>query len=153
MENTALFSTSYPLSILIADPNPEAHITTKDLLCQLGYQPEVAASRQEVQNKTSTKAYDVILVDIQLLEMEGIPAVAGLYRQNKRPLIVSMTGNARLNFKQVCLKEETDHFITKPVDLNELSLQLRAYCVLMGKCRVGPSTGLSPKAAPHYPRT
>jgi DNA-binding response OmpR family regulator len=75
-------------------------------------------------------------VDIQWLEMEGNPAVTGLYRQNKRPLIVSMTGNARLNFKQVCLKVETDHFITRPVDLNELSLQLRAYCVLMGKCRV-----------------
>ena len=69
------------------------------------------ASRQEVQNKTSTKAYDVILVDIHMLEMEGIPAVTGLYRQNRRPLIVSMTGNARLDFKQVCLKVETDHFV------------------------------------------
>ena len=137
MENTTLFSTSYPLSILIADPNPEAHLTTKGLLCQLGYQPEVAASRQEVQNKTRTKAYDVILVDIQMLEMEGIPTVTGLYRQNKRPLIVSMTGsNATLNFKQVCLKAETDHFITRPVDLSELSLQLKAYSLLMGKCRI-----------------
>ena len=140
MENTALFSTSYPLSILIADSNPEAHLTTKNLLCQLGYQPEMAVSRQEVQNKTSTKAYDVILVDIQMLEMEGMPAVTGLFRQNKRPLIVSMTGsNARLNFKQVCLKVETDHSITKPVDMNELSLQLKAYSLLMGKCRIsGP---------------
>jgi CheY-like chemotaxis protein len=137
MENTTLFSTSYPLSILIADPNPEAHVTTKDLLCQLGYQPELAASRQEIQNKTSTKAYDVILVDLQILEAEGIPAVAGLYRQNKRPLIVSMTGHARLNFKQVCLTVGTDHSITRPVDLNELSLQLRAYCVLTGNCRIG----------------
>jgi CheY-like chemotaxis protein len=137
MENTALFSTSYPLSILIADSNPEAHLSTKNLLCQLGYLPEMAASRQEVQNKTSTKAYDVILVDILMLEMEGMPAVTGLFRQNKRPLIVSMTGNARLNFKQVCLKGETDHSITRPVDLNELSLQLKAYSVLMGKCRVG----------------
>lgn len=137
MENTTLFSTSYPLSILIADPNPEAHLTTKNLLCQLGYQPEEAASRQEVQNKTSTKAYDVILVDIQMLEREGIPAVTGLYRQNKRPLIISMTNNARLNFKQVCLKVETDHSITKPVDLNELSLQLKACSLLMGKCRIG----------------
>lgn len=148
MENTTLFSTSYPLSILIADPNPEAHLTTKNLLCQLGYQPEEAASRQEVQNKTSTKAYDVILMDLIMLEMEGIPVVTGLYRQNKRPLIVSMTGNARLNFKQVCLQVEMDHSITRPLDLNELSLQLKAYSLLMGNCRVIP-----PKAAPHYPRT
>ena len=136
MENSTLFSTSYPLSILIADPNPEAHLTTKSLLCQLGYQPEAAASRQEVQNKTSTKAYDVILVDLQLLEAEGIPAVGGLYRQNKRPLIISMTGNGRLNFKQVCLTIGTDHSITKPVNLNELSLQLKAYSLLTGNCRI-----------------
>ncbi len=135
MENTTLFSSSYPLSILLADSNPETHLTTKKLLCQLGYQPEVAASRQEVQNKTSTKAYDVILVDIQMLEVEGVPTVTGLYRQNKRPLIISMTSNARLNFKQVCLKGETDHSIAKPVDLNELSLQLKACSVLMGRCR------------------
>lgn len=141
MENTTLFSSSYPLNILIADPDPETHLTTKNLLCQLGYQPEMAASCREVQSKTSAKAYDVILVDIRMLEEEGIPAVTGLYGQNKRPLIVSMTGNARLNFKQVCLQVKTDHSITRPVDLNELSLQLQAYSVLMGKCR------------PHYPRT
>jgi DNA-binding response OmpR family regulator len=135
MENKALFSASYPLNILLADPNPEAHHTTKNLLCQLGYQPEVATSRQEVQNKASTKAYDIILVDIQMLEEEGVPTVTGLYRQNKRPLIISMTGNTRLNFKQVCLRRETDHSITKPVDLNELSLQLKACSVLMGRCR------------------
>ena len=141
MENTTLFSTSYPLSILIADPNPEVHYTTKKLLCQLGYVPELAASRQEVQNKTSTKAYDVILVDLIMLEMEGIPVVTGLYRKNKRPLIISMTGNARLNFKQVCLQGEMDHSITRPVDLNELSLQLKAYSLLTGNCHA------------HYPRT
>jgi CheY-like chemotaxis protein len=112
------------------------HYTTKNLLCQLGYQPEVAASRQEVQNKTSTKAYDVILVDLIMLEMEGIPVVTGLYRQNKWPLIISMTGNARLNFKQVCLQGQMDHSITRPVDLNELSLQLKAYSLLMGNCRI-----------------
>jgi DNA-binding response OmpR family regulator len=137
MENTTLFSASYPLAILIADPHPETHLTTKNLLCQLGYQPEVAASRQEVQNKTSTKAYDVIMVDMELLEVEGIPAVTGVYRKNKRPLIISMTSDAKLNFKQVCLKIKTDHFIMRPVDLNELSLQLKAYSLLMGKCRIG----------------
>lgn len=136
MENTALFSTFYPLSILIADPNPEVHHNTKNLLCELGYRPELASSRQEVQNKTSTKAYDVILVDLIMLEMEGIPVVTGLYRQNRRPLIISMTANAKLNFKQVCLQGEMDYFITRPVDLNELSLQLKAYSLLRGNCRI-----------------
>jgi hypothetical protein len=68
-----------------------------------------------------------------------------------------MTGNARLDFKQVCLKVETDHSITIPVDLDELSLQLQAYCVLVGNCRIIPPANARasslPKAAPHYPRT
>ena len=51
-------------------------------------------------------------------------------------LIVSMTSNARLNFKQVCLTVGMDHSITKPVDLNELSLQLKAYSLLAGNCRI-----------------
>ena len=109
---------------------------TKNLLCQLGYQPDVAASRQEVLKKTSAKPYDVILVDIQMLEREGIPAVSHPDLQHKRPLFISMTSDTRLNFKQICLQTEMDHSITKPVDLNELSLQLKACYLLIGKCRV-----------------
>jgi len=134
--DTTILSKDYPLSILIAENDPDDRTTTRNMLCRLGYQPEMAVDDQQILWMTSKKDYDVILIDIRMPGVETILAAHLGGPSDRRPLIVSMTGNARLNFKQVCLKGETDHSITKPVDLSELSLQLKAYCVLMGKCHV-----------------
>jgi CheY-like chemotaxis protein len=153
MDTTKLFSKDYPLSILVAENDPDDRTTTQNMLNSLGYQPEVAVDDQQILRMTSKKDYDVILIDIRMPGMKGILAAHLGGQGDRRPLIVSMTGsNASLNFKQICLKVETDHFITRPVDLNELSLQLQAYCVLMGKCCIIPPAAAS-KAGPHYPRT
>lgn len=69
-----IFSKDYALNILIAENNPDARTSTRELLAGLGYQPEVAASREEVVHKTSTGSYDVILMDIHMPEVEGMLA-------------------------------------------------------------------------------
>ena len=141
VNKTILFSKNYPLSILVAENDSDDQVLTRNMLRSLGYQPELAADDQQLLRMAGKKDYDVILIDIR---MPGVETILNAHLGgpgDKRPLIVSMTDDAGLNFKQVCLKVETDDSITRPVDLNELSLQLQAYCVLTGKCHA------------HYPRT
>ncbi|HEV3325223.1 MAG TPA: response regulator [Puia sp.] len=132
MENTAIFSKEFPLDILIAADNPHAQATTKGILINLGYQPEVAVNGQEMMSMTSTKSYDVILVDIQMPEAEGMLVARQRDRQARRPLIIAMTGHALQDFRQNCLKERMDSFINNPPDPKELTLQLKACSVLTG---------------------
>jgi CheY-like chemotaxis protein len=131
MENTAIFSKEFPLNILIAADNPHAQATTKGILVNLGYLPEVAANGREMMSMTSTKSYDVILVDLQMPEVEGMVA-RQRDGQARRPLIIAMTGPARQDFRQNCLKMEMDSFINNPPNPKELTLQLKACAVLTG---------------------
>ena len=136
MENAAKFSNDYPLNILIAENNPVAQETTKSMLTELGYQPEVATNGQEVLTMTSGKTYDVILMDIHMPEVERMLVNGLCAEKQRRPLIIAMTNKTKLEFRQVCLQVEMDHYINQPVDPKELSLQLKACSVLAGNCRI-----------------
>lgn len=132
MENIPIISKEFPLNILIAANNPDAQVSTKGALIQLGYQPEIAASGQDLLQMTTTRSYDVILIDIQMAEVEGMLASRKRDQQTCRPLFIAITGDAKLDFRQTRLTEEMDHTISKPVDTTELSLQLKACSVLTG---------------------
>ncbi len=66
MENSINFSNAYPLSILVAEPFPDSQSSAHDMLIELGYQPELATSRQEMLSLTSQKTYEVVLMDIRM---------------------------------------------------------------------------------------
>ena len=140
MENTTLFSKNYPLTILIAGDDPEIQETTKGILDQLGYQTEMAKNCEELLDRTSVKTYDVILLDIHMQgadEMLDDGLHDGFDRDQCRPpLIVGISGNGRPDFRQICLRAKVDHCIEKPVDPQEWRLQLKAFSILTGKCRV-----------------
>jgi CheY-like chemotaxis protein len=121
MENTTIFSTSYPLRILIAEDHRDPQSTTKNMLCTLGYHPEVAANSSEMLQMAGAKAYDLILLDIDMPEAEQM--IADRLR-------------TKGGFRQICLEARMDHCIRKPVDLRELRLQLKACSLLTGSCQI-----------------
>jgi CheY-like chemotaxis protein len=136
MDNIPIISKEFPLTILIAAINTDAQVTTKGALIKLGYQPEIAANGQDLLHMTTTRSYDVILIDIQMPEVEGMLALRQRDQQHCRPLFIAMTGDAKLDFRQTCLTAEMDHTISEPVDTRELSLQLKACSVLTGHHRI-----------------
>jgi CheY-like chemotaxis protein len=136
MENSIGFSTAYPLNILIAEPYQDSRSSAHDVLIQLGYQPEFATSSREMLNMTSRKFYDVVLMDIRMPEAEDILASCMGDSDGQRPIFIAMTMSGRNNFREIHLSEGMDHSINKPVDRDELSLQLMACSVLRGNCRV-----------------
>jgi CheY-like chemotaxis protein len=139
MENAMNFSNAYPLNILIADPFIDSRSSAHDILVQLGYQPEIAASSQEMLSLTSKKSYDVVLLDIRMPEAEDIVASCVSDSDSRRPIFIAMTMSGRNNFRELHLSEGMDHSISKPVDRDELSLQLMACSVLTGNRRIRPT--------------
>jgi CheY-like chemotaxis protein len=136
MENSNSFSNAYPLNILIAEPFQDSMSSAQDILIQLGYRPELATTSREMLNMTSQKFYDVVLMDIRMPEGEDIFASCVTDPDGRRPIFIAMTMSGRNNFREIHLSEGMDHSIDKPVDRDELTLQLMACTVLRGNRRI-----------------
>jgi len=135
METIGAFSTAYPLEILIAENDPDAQATTRELLLDLGYSPAIAATGTEVLRMTTAQRYDVILMDLRMPGLEKVLAEPKT-TPGARPIIIAMSGIATPDIRQRSLEAMMDHSISKPMDQNELTLQLKACAVLTGKCRI-----------------
>jgi CheY-like chemotaxis protein len=140
MENQINFSSAYPLAILVAEPVHDSVSATHDILIQMGYRPEIASTSQEMLALTSQKSYDVVLMDVRMPEAENVVASCVSDSDDRRPIFIAMTSGGRNNFKEIHLSEEMDHSISKPVDRDELSLQLMACSVLTGNRRIRPAS-------------
>lgn len=139
MEKPLKFSQNYPLNILIAEPRQDARFSAHAALVELGYRPEIATTSKELLKMTSKKSYDVVLMDIQLPEAEDILASRRSDRSdtgNRRPILIAMTMSGQADFREMWLESGMDHSIAKPVDPEELSLQLMACSVLTGSRRI-----------------
>jgi len=114
-----------PLKILLAEDNIVNQKFASFTLKKLGYQVDIVNNGLEALIAVQTQSYDLILMDIQMPEMDGLSATKQI-RQNSsensiaQPYIVAMTANALPNDQQVCLDVGMDDFISKPIDIQEL---------------------------------
>ena len=68
------FSKQYPLRILIAEDNPVNQKIAIKILSKLGYQPSLARNGKEALEMVGNEKYDMILMDVQMPEMDGLEA-------------------------------------------------------------------------------
>jgi len=114
-----------PLKILLAEDNIVNQKFASFTLKKLGYQVDIVNNGLEALIAVQTQSYDLILMDIQMPEMNGLSATKQI-RQNfsensiAQPYIVAMTANALPNDRQVCLDAGMDDFISKPINIQEL---------------------------------
>ncbi len=117
-ENFALL---YPLQILIAEDNVINIKLVTHVLSKLGYNPVVANDGQEVLEKFVLNHFDVILMDVQMPEIDGLEATRIIRRQDaEQPIIIAMTANATREDRDECMKAGMDDYISKPIQLNKL---------------------------------
>ncbi len=115
------FSDKHPLRILIVDDNPVNQRLAEKVLNKLGYLPEIATNGHEAVEAVRQKQYDLILMDIQMPEMDGLEATRQIRKLTSiQPVIVAMTANAMQGDKQECLKAGMDDYISKPFKPNDL---------------------------------
>ncbi len=104
--------------ILLAEDNPVNQKLAKMMLTKAGYQVEVANNGQEAVEKYTKdpEAFDMILMDIQMPEMDGIKATKAIRDIGFDTIpIVAMTANAMKGDREKCLEAGMDDYIPKPV--------------------------------------
>jgi len=108
---------------LLAEDNAVNQKLALRLLAQMGYRADVAANGLEVLDALERQPYDVILMDVQMPEMDGLEAsrrINAKYPRASRPRIVAMTANAMQGDREMCIAAGMDDYLTKPVRVNEL---------------------------------
>jgi signal transduction histidine kinase/CheY-like chemotaxis protein len=126
-----------PLRILVAEDNAVNQLVAVRLLERLGYQADVVGNGREALERLEQAAYDVVLMDIQMPEMNGLEAsraICARWAPGRRPRIIAMTAEAMREDRESCLAAGMDDYLVKPVRLEDLALAL-------GKQRPGDGYG------------
>ncbi len=113
----------HPLRILLAEDNVVNQKLALRLLQQLGYRADLAANGAEAISSVARQTYDVVLMDVQMPEMDGLEAsrrITTRWSLPARPRIVAMTANAMQGDRELCLAAGMDDYLTKPIRVAQL---------------------------------
>jgi PAS domain S-box-containing protein len=114
--------------LLLAEDNTVNQKVALFMLQKLGYRADVAANGHEVLQAVGRQRYDIILMDVQMPEMDGLEAsrriVAATPDSRNRPWIIALTANAMHGDREMCLSAGMDDYISKPVKTEELAAAL-----------------------------
>ncbi|MCB0210150.1 MAG: response regulator [Anaerolineae bacterium] len=112
-----------PLKILLAEDNTVNQKVALGILGRIGYLADVASNGLEVIEALKRQHYDIILMDIQMPEMDGIETTRHIRREfpsNKQPRIITMTANALRGDKEKYLENGMDDYISKPIQVDQM---------------------------------
>jgi CheY-like chemotaxis protein len=99
------------------------------LLSRMGYQADVAANGIEAIDAVERRPYDLVLMDVQMPEMDGLEATRQIVHRVDsacRPWIVAMTANAMEGDREQCIAAGMQGYISKPIRVDELVAALLA---------------------------
>ncbi len=118
-----------PLRILLAEDNVVNQKVAVYMLGRLGYRVDVVANGVEVLAALQRQPYDVVLMDVQMPEMDGLETtrlICGQWPLEQRPYIIAMTANALSGDADKCFEAGMDAYISKPVRPEKLVMALEA---------------------------
>jgi CheY-like chemotaxis protein len=113
----------HPLRILLAEDNVVNQKLALRLLQQMGYRADLASNGIEAVECVERQAYDVVLMDVQMPEMDGLEAskaITARWSAAERPRIVAMTANAMQGDRELCIAAGMDDYVTKPIRVDQL---------------------------------
>jgi signal transduction histidine kinase/HPt (histidine-containing phosphotransfer) domain-containing protein/PleD family two-component response regulator len=117
-----------PLQILLAEDNMTNQKVALLFLDKMGYSADVVGNGLEAVKAVAKKPYDVILMDIQMPEMDGMEATQRIRKQwlgpLNRPYIIAVTAHAMQGYRDKCLEAGMNEYVTKPVRLEDLAAAL-----------------------------
>jgi two-component system sensor histidine kinase/response regulator len=129
------FAEQYPMRILVGEDDLLNQQMIKMTLSKLGYEAFICGNGKEVLEEVSHSTYDLILMDVQMPEMDGLEA-SRMIRLclTEQPIIVAMTANTMQGDREMCLAAGMDDYISKPVKIEDIadtlekwSLQVKQY--------------------------
>ena len=112
-----------PLRILLAEDNTVNQQVALLLLKKFGYRADVVSNGEEVLQALEHADYDVILMDVEMPEMDGLTATRLIRERSSRwtsPWIIAVTAYSMLGDREKCLEIGMNDYISKPIRINEL---------------------------------
>jgi CheY-like chemotaxis protein len=117
-----------PERILLAEDNAVNQKVALLMLARLGFRADVAAHGIEALEAVQRQHYDVVLMDVQMPQMDGLEAARRINTlwpgRRDRPWIIAITANAMQGDREICLAAGMDDYISKPVKTAELAAAL-----------------------------
>jgi CheY-like chemotaxis protein len=126
----------HPLRILLAEDNLVNQKVALRILERMGYRADVAATGLEVLESLQRQSYDVVLMDVQMPDMDGVEAteqIRDIWPPAEQPRVIAMTANALTGDREKYLDSGMDDYISKPVRIQELVDSLAAAQPLSSK--------------------
>jgi PAS domain S-box-containing protein len=116
------------LRILLAEDNAMNQKVALRLLERLGYQAEVASNGLEALAALERRPYDVVLMDVQMPELDGLDAsrrICERWPVERRPHIIAMTANAMSEDREACIEAGMNDYVPKPIRGDALAAALK----------------------------
>ncbi|OLP15778.1 hypothetical protein BST81_24495 [Leptolyngbya sp. 'hensonii'] len=112
-----------PLRVLLVEDNMVNQKLASLMLERLGYRADIAGNGLEAIEALRRQPYDVVFMDVQMPEMDGLTAtrqICQTWAAGDRPRIIAMTANAMKGDRETCLAAGMDDYIAKPIRMEEL---------------------------------
>jgi len=109
---------------LVVDDGPENRELLSVVLGDLGIDIVTAENGKEGLDEVIANDFDVVLMDIQMPVMDGYEAVAAMRKQGVKLPVIALTANAMKGYEQRVIKAGFSHYMTKPINLDELTALL-----------------------------
>lgn len=122
------------LRVLLAEDNVVNQRVAMRLLQHLGYEPHLAVDGRQALQAVRQSTYDVVLMDIQMPEVDGVQAARQIVRQRGAdglPRIIAMTANAMPGDRETYIEAGMDGYLPKPIELAELAAVLEHAAALV----------------------
>lgn len=125
------FAKRAPLRILLAEDNPVNQKVAIRMLERLGYRLDAVSNGLEVLEALRRQTYDIVLMDVQMPEMNGLDATRRIIANSgpnpgvDRPWITALTAGAMKENRDECIEAGVDDFLTKPINVQELEQALK----------------------------
>ena len=137
----------HPLRILLAEDNAVNQKLALRLLDQMGYRADVASNGLEAVESVQRQSYDLVLMDVQMPEMDGLDATRAIRKiaDLQQPRVVAMTANAMQGDREMCMAAGMDDYVSKPIRVQEL---VEALLTVARALRPWPPIPSSPRRRP-----
>ncbi len=121
----------HPLRILVAEDNAVNQKLIAGLLRRLGYQPQLVSHGLACLDALRRDAYDLVLMDCQMPEMDGLDATTHIRRgeageRNREIHIIALTASAMVGDRERCLGVGMNDYLTKPIQSADLIRLIQA---------------------------
>ena len=117
-----------PERILLAEDNPVNQKVALHMLARSGYRADTAADGLEVLSAIRRQHYDIVLMDVQMPEMDGLEATRRIRAEQEAgkpvPWIIALTANAMEGDREMCEQAGMNDYLSKPIKGSELTAAL-----------------------------